>query len=195
MIKTNLNRYVSRHLLILYILFIVTGVLFLWRYDYIIRAEPEIVVLTDTIPIYIDSAKTHDMFLHDIGEYESGNNYRIVNKFGYLGKYQFGKSTLKGLGIECTAQEFLTQPDLQEFAMDEYMRHNKRKLSEYIGKYQFTYRHGVFITESGILAAAHLGGSESVRLFFTNGSIFKDGSGIPVTTYMKMFSGYNLVFK
>ena len=37
-------------------------------------------------------------FLTDIGFRESGNRYDITNTWGYMGKYQFGKSTLKVLG-------------------------------------------------------------------------------------------------
>mgnify|MGYP003305347576 FL=1 len=46
-------------------------------------------------------------FLTDIGFRESGNRYDITNTWGYMGKYQFGKSTLKGLGFEVTRKEFL----------------------------------------------------------------------------------------
>ena len=41
-----------------------------------------------------------DNFLSAIGFRESGNRYDITNTFGYMGKYQFGKSTLKGLGYK-----------------------------------------------------------------------------------------------
>src|SRR5210317_2016572 len=40
-----------------------------------------------------------DNFLDAIGFRESGNRYDITNKWGYMGKYQFGRSTLKGLGF------------------------------------------------------------------------------------------------
>ena len=41
-----------------------------------------------------------------LGFRESGNRYDIVNSYGYMGKYQFGKSTLKGLGFKVTQDEF-----------------------------------------------------------------------------------------
>jgi hypothetical protein len=135
------------------------------------------------------------MFLTDIGRFESNNDYRKVNRFGYLGKYQFGRSTLKEVKIVCTPQEFINQPMLQEHAMELYLQYNKKQLSDYIGMYQFTKFRGVYITESGILAAAHLGGAGSVKKFFKGGKVFKDGNGIPITTYMKEFSSYNLEFK
>mgnify|MGYP003632752595 CR=1 FL=1 len=191
----NLNKYVSRHILFAYTIFLITGLIFFCKFTYIIKAEPDIVVLTDTVYVYIDSSKTHKMFLTDIGRFESNNDYRKVNRFGYLGKYQFGRSTLKEVKIVCTPQEFINQPMLQEHAMELYLQYNKKQLSDYIGMYQFTKFRGVYITESGILAAAHLGGAGSVKKFFKGGKVFKDGNGIPITTYMKEFSSYNLEFK
>ena len=46
--------------------------------------------------------------------------------------------------------------------------------------------------ELSILAAAHLGGAGSVRKWFRNGKIRKDGNGVKITTYMQRFSGYKL---
>jgi hypothetical protein len=131
-------------------------------------------------------------FLFAIGHQESGNRYFIVNRYGYMGKYQFGKSTLKGLGFKVTQEEFLNSPELQEQAMQELLRHNKKKLKRFIKKYDGKVVHGVLITESGILAAAHLAGQGNVRKFFRNGYEFKDGFGTKMTSYMEMFGGYNL---
>lgn len=137
-------------------------------------------------------ATSHDQFLDAIGFRESGNRYDIVNSFGYMGKYQFGKSTLKGLGFKVTQDEFLNNPKLQEQAMQELLKHNKKKLRRFIKKYDGKVVHGVLITESGILAAAHLAGQGNVRKFFRNGYEFKDGFGTTMTSYMEMFGGYNL---
>lgn len=38
------------------------------------------------------------IFRENIGEIESTNNYTSINKFGYVGKYQFGADVLKDLG-------------------------------------------------------------------------------------------------
>jgi hypothetical protein len=193
--RKNLHRYVSRHLLFVYCLFALTGTIFFWRFDHLVKADPEIVVIKDTIMTYIDSTKTHKMFLDDIGDFESGNTYNKVNRYGYLGRYQFNIGTLnKHLKIKCTPQEFIDQPMLQEYAMTEYLLANKKELSKYIGEYQFKTFRGIYITESGVLAAAHLGGAGSVRKFFKGGEIFKDGNGVPITKYMREFSGYNLKY-
>ena len=131
-------------------------------------------------------------FLHDIGHQESGNRYFVVNRFGYMGKYQFGKSTLKTLKIKVTKEAFLNSPDLQEYAMKQNLLYNKNKLQKYIDKFDGCKISGILITESGILAAAHLGGPGSVKKWFRTGKVRKDGNGVKITTYMERFSGYDL---
>ena len=133
-----------------------------------------------------------DRYLDAIGFRESGNRYDVTNTFGYMGKYQFGKATLKGLGYNVSRKEFLNNPDLQEEAMLSLLNHNKEKLQQYIDIYDGKTINGIYITESGILAAAHLGGQGSVRRYFKNGKVFKDGYGTKITSYMSDFSGYDI---
>lgn len=135
---------------------------------------------------------SHQQFLEAIGHRESSNNYLAVNEFGYMGKYQFGRATLKGLGINVTKEEFINNPELQEKAMHMLLSHNKKKLKRYIKKYEGQIIHGVLITESGVLAAAHLAGQGNVRKFLRNGFVFEDGNGTKMTSYMKQFGGYIL---
>ena len=135
---------------------------------------------------------SHQQFLEAIGHRESSNNYSVVNEFGYMGKYQFGKATLKGLGINVTKEEFITNPKLQEKAMHMLLSHNKKKLKRYIKKYEGQIIHGVLITESGVLEASHLAGQGNVRKFLKNGFVFEDGNGTKMTSYMKQFGGYIL---
>jgi hypothetical protein len=133
-----------------------------------------------------------DSFLTAVGFRESGNRYDITNKWGYMGKYQFGKSTLKGLGFKVTKKEFLSNPQLQEEAMMALLLHNKEKLQKYIDIFDGQTINGMLITESGILAAAHLGGQGSVKRYFKNGKVFRDGNGTKITSYMEKFSGYDI---
>ena len=133
-----------------------------------------------------------DSFLTAVGFRESGNRYDITNKWGYMGKYQFGKSTLKGLGFKVTKKEFLSNPQLQEEAMMALLLHNKEKLQKYIDVFDGQTINGMLITESGILAAAHLGGQGSVKRYFKNGKVFRDGNGTKITSYMEKFSGYDI---
>ena len=135
---------------------------------------------------------SHQQFLEVIGHRESSNNYSVVNEFGYMGRYQFGKATLKGLGIDVTKEEFINNHKLQEKAMHMLLSHNRKKLKRYIKKYEGQIIHGILITESGILAAAHLAGQGNVRKFLKNGFVFEDGNGTKMTSYMKQFGGYIL---
>ena len=136
--------------------------------------------------------KDHTAFLRNIGNFESGNRYGIVNRWGYMGRYQFHLSTLESIGIKTTKKKFLSSPTLQEEAMKRLLKSNKRTLRRYIRKYNNTILHGVYVTESGVLAAAHLGGAGNVIKWFKKGEVFKDGNGTPITRYMKTFSGYEL---
>lgn len=136
--------------------------------------------------------KNHAAFLHAIGHQESGNRYDIVNRFGYMGKYQFGKSTLKTLKIKVSKEAFLNSPDLQEYAMTSLLIHNKKRLQKYIDEYEGQVIHGILVTESGLLAAAHLGGQGSVKKWFRTGKAREDGNGVKITNYMQRFGGYNL---
>lgn len=144
------------------------------------------------IPEMKIEVKDHIAFLDAIGYFESSNRYDIVNRFGYMGKYQFGSSTLQSLNINVSRKTFLNSPDLQEEAMDRLLVNNFKSLRRYIYKYEGKYVHGVYITKSGVLAAAHLAGAGNVRKFFRKGYEFKDGNGTKMTSYMKIFSGYEL---
>ena len=145
--------------------------------------------------IIVPEIKDHNKFLDDIGFRESSNNYKAVNQFGYLGKYQFGRKTLNSLGFENVSnREFLENISFQEEAMYALLNHNKKILRRQIQKYHGQTIHGIYITESGILAAAHLAGAGNVRKFFRKGYEFKDGNGTKMTSYMILFSGYNLEF-
>ena len=127
-----------------------------------------------------------------MGHRESSNNYKAVNKYGYMGKYQFGRSTLKTLKINVSRSEFINNPKLQEQAMYKLLQYNKKKLKRYIEKYSGRVINGVLVTESGLLAAAHLGGAGSVRKWFRTGKVRRDGNGVKITSYMKLFRGYDL---
>src|SRR6056300_482252 len=100
--------------------------------------------------------KNHDKFLEDLGFRESSGNYKAVNKYGYLGKYQFGRKTLNAIDMKhISKRQFLSSPELQEEAMQRLMLANYKSLKRYIKKYNGTVVHGILITKSGVLAAAH----------------------------------------
>ena len=155
--------------------------------------------LEELTPVKIEAPKVelivkdHSRFLEDLGKRESSGNYKAVNQYGYLGKYQFGRRTLNALGYEDVSnREFLENHSIQEEAMYALLLHNKRILRRTISKYSGTTVNGIYISESGILAAAHLAGPGNVKRFFRKGYEFLDGNGTKMTSYMKKFSGYNL---
>jgi len=151
---------------------------------------PEIVIRAEPLTI---KSKSHQAFLEDIGERESSGRYGIVNAYGYLGKYQFGRNTLNSLGYKnISSAEFLNNHSLQEEAMLGLLLHNKKVLRRQIRKYHGKFLHGVLVTESGLLAAAHLAGPGNVRKWVRKGNDFKDGLGTSMTSYMVNFSGYRL---
>ena len=65
-----------------------------------------------------------------MGQKESSNRYHVVNRFGYMGRYQFSIKTLKGLGIKTSKNEFISNPKLQDSAMILLLKHNKNRLKK-----------------------------------------------------------------
>ena len=126
---------------------------------------------------------------------ESRGNYKKVNSLGYLGKYQFGESTLHRIRIYDT-QDFLNDPKLQEDAFYALCSLNKWILIRDIRRSVGRTINGVEITESGILAAAHLAGAGNVKKYLrSNGEAnANDAYGTDVHQYMEKFAGYDTSF-
>lgn len=131
-------------------------------------------------------------FCNQLGSQESSNNYKAVNRFGYLGKYQFSTATLQWLGVNDT-QYFLNSPLLQEAALKALIAKNKYLLQDHLGN-KGCRINGLEITDSGLIAAAHLAGVGNVKRFLqSNGKyVFKDGNKVPITKYIKQFAHYDL---
>lgn len=132
-------------------------------------------------------------FKEAIGFKESQGKYHMVNSLGYMGKYQFGKSTLETIGIKDSMQ-FMNSPKLQEKAFVALIQRNKWELRDIITEYRGKIVGGVRVTESGILAAAHLGGAGSIRKYLeSNGRRkCKDNYGTSVKSYLSDFGGYEI---
>lgn len=130
-------------------------------------------------------------FKEAVAHRESEGKYKKINSLGYMGKYQFGKETLKTVGIH-DSLAFLNSPKMQEKAFVALLAKNKWELKDEIEKYEGEIVGGVRITESGILAAAHLGGAGSVKKFLkSNGrKKCKDNYGTSIKHYMRDFAGY-----
>ena len=126
---------------------------------------------------------------------ESRGDYFTVNSFGYLGKYQFSKETLKLIGVH-DSDQFLKDPELQEKAFIANVERNKWILRRDIRNFTGKKINGILITESGILAAAHLAGAGSVKNYLRSygSDNFADAYGTTIEYYMKRFSGYDTSF-
>jgi hypothetical protein len=137
--------------------------------------------------------KTYIGFRQAIAYKESRGKSTLVNPYGYMGKYQFGKSTLRAVGVyDC--QQFLNNVSIQDKAFKALIAQNKWILRDEIETYGGRVINGVEITESGIIAAAHLSGAGSVKKYLrSNGSNgFKDGFGTSLRSYIKKFASYDI---
>ena len=134
-------------------------------------------------------------FKEFLGFYESGSDYKKINSLGYLGKYQFGRSTLKVLGIK-KINNFINIPELQEKAFLMNVMRNKWILRREIEKFSGKKINNILITESGIIAAAHLSGPGNVKKFLRNNCNnnldFKDINGTKLSDYIKIFRNYDI---
>lgn len=124
---------------------------------------------------------------------ESRGRYGTVNTLGYLGKYQFGIGTLELVGVY-NADYFLSNPKLQEKALMMNIARNKWILRRDIEKYSGVQIANSNITESGIIAAAHLAGPGNVKKYLRSlGRIdVSDAYGTTIGHYIKLFSGYDI---
>ncbi len=128
-----------------------------------------------------------------IGFKESQGQYDVVNRFGYLGKYQFGRSTLVMIGVH-DVSKFMNSPTLQEAAFYAYIARNKWVLKRQIKNFVGKTIDGVEVTTSGILAAAHLAGPGGVKRYLRSGGVSgsSDAFGTSIRHYMQEFGGYDL---
>ena len=169
-----------------------------------------------------------DEFLKALFASEGGGQIGIENKFGYIGKYQFGEDALIDLGYYtadgsknrteadkfkydwigswtgkngATSKDvFLKSEAIQDMAARDWVallckRMKRYKLAQYIGETMG----GVEVTESGIIAAAHLKGFGSKKHPGVNQFLRSDGAtngadafGTSVSKYMNKFKDYDL---
>ncbi len=161
--------------------------------DVIEEVEDEVVSMTYFVTPEL--GKSYVGFKEAVAFKESRGEYQVINQFGYLGKYQFGIGTLQLLGIK-DRDVFLSSPELQEKAFYANLSRNKwilrRDIKWFVGK-RFN---GVLVTESGILAAAHLSGPGAVKKYLRSGGVngFADAFGTTIRYYMKRFEGYDTSF-
>jgi hypothetical protein len=122
----------------------------------------------------------------------------------YVGKYQFGNMAFKDIKSKVRVHNFAKDPSIwteeqQDKDIMQLIKNNKhylRKKSTFKGYQHYLGKtiNGVEITESGVMAAAHLIGNSGVKKFLrSNGEKDPaDGNGTTCSKYMKIFSHYQL---
>lgn len=169
---------------------------------------PESLLIKDTLPVLYPS---HDYslfpeparppflgtsvtgFREALAFKESRGDYFVTNTLGYLGKYQFGIGTLRLMGVY-NPSNFLKSPELQERVFEINLARNKWILRRDIPRFVGKKINGIEVTESGILAAAHLAGAGNVKRYLrSNGKMeVADAYGTTITHYLKRFRGYDM---
>ena len=132
-------------------------------------------------------------FKEFLGFKESSGSFKSVNKFGYMGKYQFNLNTLKIYKLK-NSTNFINNPELQERVFLINCQRNKWILRKDILWFVGTKINGIEITESGILAAAHLSGPGNVKKFLRSQgkNDLKDAFGTSISNYLGTFKDYDL---
>lgn len=139
----------------------------------------------------------YNRFKKTLAKYESNSNWKEYNQFGYIGKYQFGKSALDATGFgEISFEGFKMDPlsfpeKDQEKAMDILIKINESAMKKSIDKFVgLIILDTIRITRPGILAAAHLAGPANVREFLDSfgEKNVKDRMGTHISDYLYLFS-------
>lgn len=164
-----------------------------------------LMLLSGTKP---EAGSGYEDFLDALAMRESSDNYEKVNRYGYLGRYQMGRSALEDAGFRYEGggwtplansygiydqNDFLNTPAAQDAAVRGY----HRKVCEYILHYDLdryigTSYCGVTVTRSGLLAAAHLVGIGGIMEALETGEHSYDGNHVSAAEYMELFGGYDI---
>lgn len=201
--RTNTNQILTQLLMIPTIMFLLTS----FFYEDQTVEEANAVITLDSIVVkrQPDDRGNLYVFMGVMAERESNNTPTVVNRYGYLGKYQFSPRTLWALGrrFRVSRDQFLGTESLQDSAMVEYLKDNREVIEDLIVRFDGRWYRGLYITESGLLAGAHLVGPHGLRAWLDptyeitrNGKSYRpryiDGNGTHVGDYISMFSKYAL---
>ena len=148
-----------------------------------------------------NKTQEYKRFLYDLGRSESSNDYHRYNKYGYIGRYQFGFAARKLAGFEhITFYDFVNNPSIwpaehQDYAMSILLEKNITELQDIINQIEsgklVVYAFGKPVTKSGILAGAHLAGYGGVKRYVHKNRNPRDAFGTSLEQYLYKFSGYD----
>ena len=157
--------------------------------DYVDKAN----YFEEAVPDFLFLKKDFIGFKEILGYKESTSDYKKVNKFGFMGKYQFNLNTLKMYKIK-NSKKFINNAELQERVFLINVQRNKWILRKDIKWFVGSNFNNTIITESGIIAAAHLAGPGNVKKYLRSGGKYntKDAFGTSISKYMEYFKGYDL---
>jgi hypothetical protein len=155
--------------------------------------------------------------LHFLGKYQFAEillirlgYYKAQVYFGNGANKNYWRGTWTGKhGINSKA-EFLNSPDVQEKAIREafsvywqdinyLMKKEGKSIESYLSQVKTFNEQGkpriIKITLSGIIAAAHLKGSDKVVDLLVNGKVSQDPFGTSILIYLEEFGGYETIPK
>lgn len=162
--------------------------------------------------------KTIAAFLVALKLMESGGDYQSVNSLNFLGAYQFGEAALTDLGFVRydgnaydnnygggwtgkygvgSAKQFLASQRAQDKAMEDWLKIMWTYIElNKIDNYAWQDVGGKPLTPSGMLAATHLLGAESLATYIhSNGKTnLRDPYGTPISTYIERLNGFEVPF-
>jgi hypothetical protein len=162
--------------------------------------------------------KTLAAFIVVLKMMESGGDYQSVNSLNFLGAYQFGEAALTDLGFVRydgdaydndygggwtgkygvkSAKQFLASERAQDKAMEEWLKIMWSYIELHkVDHYAWSEVGGEQLTPSGMLAAAHLLGAESLAKYVKSDgkSDLRDPYGTPISSYITKLNGYDVPF-
>lgn len=162
--------------------------------------------------------KTLEAFLIALRMMESGGDYQIVNSLNFLGAYQFGEAALTDLGFVRydgdafdndysggwtgkhgvhSLEGFLNSRRAQDLAMQEWMTLMWHYIElQDLHTHAWTQVGDTFLTPSGMLAATHLLGADSLAAYVHSGgrATLRDPYGTPIERYIDRLSGFDIPF-